>query len=436
MKISIRLNIQVYFCIFFTFLHTEGTRNMKSNVDIITNFLHQPGWRNINDVEYITYRRNVYTLNDVITKPVTSLNCDNCIRIATLFLGCSYANDLNTIFYTFFKFKEHCLTLLNDGYDSAHDCTLKLLEKMIDIVPIAKLMKGALYTIEKYHNNPLCHRKKIRFLLSEILTNLQKNESLKKLVPLNNSTDSIKAALLTIAHNLRTRYIDIEEDMKFCQINNSLWNFWNIEFDILKSQVKYEEFFIFLTDTINNLFLMTIWNKYVELGFKFDSTTNETLLPALPPTNVKQDIEQNPSINLTQHTNEVDITENIQQEYITQNPSINLTQHNNDVLEEMLQETNFTQYSNAVDKLGGIRQEDIAKNPSLNLIQHNNEVVMQETIQQHDFTQNVFINMIQNTTEVDKQEGIRQEDVICETEPESGELIEYPDHLIPFNKYI
>ncbi|XP_050541329.1 uncharacterized protein LOC126905552 isoform X2 [Daktulosphaira vitifoliae] len=228
---------------------------------------------------------------------------------------------------------------------------------MIEFVPMAKFMKGALYAIEKYHNKPLNTQKKFGFLLSKVLTNLQKNESLKKMFPLKNNKDSIKTALVNITEILQTSHYELNDDIYLCKIKqlgfSSLWNFWINEYVTLKCPRKHEEFIIFLSDKINNLFLTTIWKKYVELGFKFDSNTSETFLPALPHTNVKQGgIAQNSFLNMTQHTNEVDMMENIQQKNIVQNTSI----------------------------------------------LHN--------------------------------------DVICETEPESGELIEYPNHLLPFNRYL
>ncbi|XP_050531625.1 uncharacterized protein LOC126900180 isoform X5 [Daktulosphaira vitifoliae] len=422
MKISIILNIQVYFCIFITLLNTEGTPNKRAHVDIITKLLHQPGWKNINDVEYIVYRRNVYTLNDVINKPVTLNNCDNIIRNATKFLGCSFGNDLHTIFYIFYNYQEYCFMLLNSGKISAHNCIVKILEKMIEFVTLTKYMKGALYAIEKYHKNPLNTLKKTRFPLSEVLTNLQKNESLKKLISLENNKESIKTALLTITNILQNSDLELKKDLSLCKIKqidlSSLWNSWINEFITLNSQRKDEELIIFLSDKMRNLFQRIIWNKYVTLGFKFDSNTCETFLPALSPTNNKQDIAKNSSTYLIQYTNEEDLMENVQQEYIAQNSSKNLIQHikEEDLMENVQQEyiaqnssKNLIQHIKEEDLMENVQQEYIAQNSSKNLIQHIKEEDLMENVQQEYIAQNSSKNLIQHIKEEDLMENVQQE---------------------------
>ncbi|XP_050523054.1 uncharacterized protein LOC126895337 isoform X2 [Daktulosphaira vitifoliae] len=328
MKMTIILNIQVYLLIYFAVLHTEGTHNKKVNAAIINNFLCQPGWNNINDVEFISYWGKIYELENLFIKPVTLYNCDNCIRQATIFLGCSYAHDLNSILLSLIKFQQHCSDLLNSGDDSAYNCTVTLLTQMIEIVPMAKFMKGALYVIEKYHTIPLNTQKRTRFILSSILTNIQKDETL--LTTLTFSSDSIRDVLVTIASILFARRLELDEEKLFCQLKyldfNSLWDLWNMEFNKLRYQGKNQELFIFLSDKIKNLILTTIMKKYIELGFKYDWNTSQTFLPALPPTNVKHNTAQNISKHFIQNTSKVDTQEANQQHDITKYHSI----HTND----------------------------------------------------------------------------------------------------------
>ncbi|XP_050523056.1 uncharacterized protein LOC126895338 isoform X2 [Daktulosphaira vitifoliae] len=315
MEMALILNIQVYLCMLFAFLHTEGTNNKNINAVIINNFLRQPGWNNINDVELVKYWGKNYELKNLFIKPVTLYNCDNCIRQATIFLGCSYVHDLNLMILSLNKFHEHCTYLLISGDDSAHNCIVTLLTKIIEIVPMAKYMKGALYAIEKYHTIPLNIQKRTRFILSNLLTNIQEDETLFS--TLRTSSDSIKDALKTIANTLFDWRYELDEDKSFCHLKNLdfnlLWNLWNAEFITLKYQGKYQELFNFLSDKIRNLILNTFMKKYIELGFKFDKYTSQTFLPTLPLTNVKQDIAQTSSKNYIQNTNEVHAQEEIQQ---------------------------------------------------------------------------------------------------------------------------
>ncbi|XP_050525881.1 uncharacterized protein LOC126896818 [Daktulosphaira vitifoliae] len=290
MNIAIILNIQVYLCIFFTILHTEGTRSKKETATIIKNFLHQPGWNNINDVRLIRYWGKNYELKDLFIEPVTLYNCDNCIRKATLFLGCSYIHDLKLIYLSLIEFQEHCSDLLNSGDDSAHNCTVTLLTQMREIIPMSKFMNGALYAIEKYHTIPWNIQKRNHFILSSLLTKIQEDETL--LSTLKISSDSIRDVLETIAKILIARNLKIDDYNLFCLLEdldfNSLWNSWNTDFNKLRYQGKCQELFIFLSDKIRNLILTTIMKKYIELGFKYDWNTSQTFLPSLPSTNIKQ----------------------------------------------------------------------------------------------------------------------------------------------------
>ncbi|XP_050540195.1 uncharacterized protein LOC126904885 isoform X2 [Daktulosphaira vitifoliae] len=333
MKIAVTLNIQVYFYILFAILQSEGTHNKKKNADIIYNLLQKLGWKNINDVEYIKYRNeNIYP-DKIFNTRVTLYNCDKFIRQATIFLGCSYIHDLDVMFFILFKFREHCFELLKSDIIRAHKCTVALLAKMIEIVPMAKIMEGALNAIEQYHNKPMKPQNRIHFILSNVLTHLKKNENLKKLIPLNIDKASINAALFRIEDMLSKSILELEEDVRYCKLITldlcSLWKLWNTEFNTLEFQRKYQELFIFFNDQINDLIVTTICNKYIELGFKFDLNTSQTFLPT-PQPNDNQNITQN-SINFIEHNNNVNAMKNILQKYIAQHSLINLMQPNNEV---------------------------------------------------------------------------------------------------------
>ncbi|XP_050531000.1 uncharacterized protein LOC126899819 [Daktulosphaira vitifoliae] len=339
MKMAIILNIQVYLCMFFAFLHTEGTYNKKENAIIINNFLRHPGWNNINDVELIKYGNNKHELKNLIFNPVTLFNCNDCIRQTMLFLGCSYANDFDFINFSLTKFQEHCFELLDSSYARAHNCTITLLMKMIEIVPMAECMKGALDAIDKYHTVSRKREIRNRFILSRLLTNIQEEKIL--LTTLRTSLLSIKDVLTTIEEILLSRRNELNEDKSFCQLKNldSLWNLWIIEFNTLTLQRKFQELFIFLSDKISNFILTTIKKKYIDLGFIFDCNTSQTFLPVQLSTSDNHDIAQNPSTNFIQNTNYVNTQETIQQNDITTYPSI-LRINDVEIQENISQESN------------------------------------------------------------------------------------------------
>ncbi|XP_050521397.1 uncharacterized protein LOC126894415 isoform X2 [Daktulosphaira vitifoliae] len=395
MKIAIILNIQVYFYIFFAILYTEGTNNTKKSAYIINNLLQIPGWKNINDVKHIKYRTKDIYPNEIINKPVTLYNCDNFIRHATIFLGCSYSHDLNVMFFALFNFLEHCCKLLKSDKVRAHKCTVTLLAKIIEIVPMAKIMEGALNAIEQYHNKPMNIQRKHCVILSDVLTYLKENENLKKCIPLSIDNYSINAALFRIREIMLIMNLKLEKNTRFCKLISldlfSLWNLWNMEFNTLNFLGKYQELFIFLSDKINDLILTTICKKYIELGFKFDLNTSQTLLPS-PPYNDNQDTTQNP-INMIQYANEVNAMKNIVQEYIIQ--------YKNSI--------NLVQPTNEVNKQDGIKKDDTTQNP-INLSEHTNELNALEDIQQHDVT--------------------------CEAKDDSNLQIEYTNDTRPFYTFI
>ncbi|XP_050521385.1 uncharacterized protein LOC126894408 isoform X2 [Daktulosphaira vitifoliae] len=470
---AIILNIQVYVCIYFVFLHTEGHHNKKEYAERINYFLHHSGWKNINDVKSIMYWSEKLKFENVINNPVTTLNCDISIRHATIFLGCSYANDLNNMFNALTVFQAHCNSMLfniNETIETVQSCVYLVLKKINEIVPLATLMKQALNAIEIFHTLPWNYHRKSRVILRETIRNLQNKNTLKKLDPLLISPDTIYFALSFIEKFLLERNKELKKDMEFCELIfldvNVIWKSWIIEFDsTARSNEKSRELIIFLSNKISNLVQTTYQKKYIELGFKFDLNTKQTFLPS-PPTNDNQDTTQN-LINLTDHTNEVNMLQMIQQHDIVRNlsinsiqptneldkqdgikkrditqykNSINLIQHSNDVdiQEDITQypSINLMQPTNEVNKQKMIKEENYSQNLSLNLTLHTNEVNMLEEIQQYDNTQHFSINLMQPTNEVDKQEAFTHEDDMCEKTDDSNLQIEYIDDKIPFYKFI
>ncbi|XP_050543930.1 uncharacterized protein LOC126906996 [Daktulosphaira vitifoliae] len=396
--------------------------NVKGNVDTINHFLRQKGWININDVEFITYFSNKFLLEDVI-KTVTKFNCDSTIRHATVFLGCSYANDLNKMFIILNKFQEHCHMILRSKnfLNIAHNCTVKLVEKIDEITSLATFMKGALDAIEVFHTFPWStHKNKQSFILCTVIANLQKEETLKKLVPLENTMNSINLTLMYIKRFLLTRHIELLQNMKYCTLkpldSDSMWNFWDKELGILKSQEKYQEFFLYLNNKIINLVQTIIQKKYVELGFVFNSDKNQTFLPD-SSTVFNIGFVKYPSINMIQNTNNVNIQEEITQKNVIENLSINSKQYSQeiDILEIILREhmekypfLNFIQHNDEVDIEVNTRQEDVTQNYPINLMHHNYEKDYLEEIVRECMVYNSSIESIQYTNEVNIQEGITQ----------------------------
>ncbi|XP_050522969.1 uncharacterized protein LOC126895291 isoform X2 [Daktulosphaira vitifoliae] len=201
---------------------------------------------------------------------------------------------------------------------------------MIEIVPMAKYMKGALDALEKYHNvYQICVRR-YRLILISLLTKIQEEETyLNKLIT---SSLPIKEVLKTIAKILSARSDELGVDKSFCKLKHLdfdlLWNLWITESNTLIEQRKFQELFIFLSGKISNFIQTTITKKYSELGFIYDWNTSQTFLPVQPSTSDNHDIAQNPSTNFTQNTNYVNTQEAIQQNDITTYPSI---QHTNNV---------------------------------------------------------------------------------------------------------
>ncbi|XP_050521549.1 uncharacterized protein LOC126894448 isoform X2 [Daktulosphaira vitifoliae] len=334
---AIILNIQVYLYIFIVFLHTEGITTKKDITGKINYFLHGRGWENITDVEYILYWGNKYKFEEVII-PVTPHNCNSCIRHATIFLGCSYANDLTKLFIALNKFEDNCYTILHSKkhLDSAYNCTVKLLENLFEVGSLATLMKGALCAIEWHHTLPWNKHKNTRFILSSVIENFQSDAIFHKLIHLNKSTISINLVLLHIRRLLRMRKGEILVDMVLCKTKpldmDPMWNFLDKDLAILKSQEKYEEFFIMLSYKLSNLVQTIFQKKYVELGFIFDSAKNQTYITA--PLIDQGDDTKNLLNNLTQQTNQIDKPEEAQDS--TQNLLMNFREQMNetDVPEE------------------------------------------------------------------------------------------------------
>ncbi|XP_050532983.1 uncharacterized protein LOC126900970 isoform X2 [Daktulosphaira vitifoliae] len=279
-----------YFMFFFVFLQIEAPTCSKMKAAFLKNFLGTAQWKNINDVDFITYCGRKYDHNQIVGMDITIHSCNTNIRLAKLLLECSYANILKTIFTFIDYFQEHCKSLLNseDKNDNAIHCTIELLDTIsTSLCPLVILMKRALDTMNILRHEPWINSPMKSCILCKMTSSLSDESFLNFLSPSIIDLLNIESKLITIKKFFSTRRKELNVDMKFCHFKDH--NNYTLDCETLKNEYDYlktkeieeaaiQEFYHFLKIKIENVAQWTVKNRYKALGFQCVLNTYGTFL--------------------------------------------------------------------------------------------------------------------------------------------------------------
>ncbi|XP_050535628.1 uncharacterized protein LOC126902421 [Daktulosphaira vitifoliae] len=262
----------------------EAPRVFSKNKSIHdANFIHtffkNVCWQNLNDVTIVKYFKDDYIIQDILKSPFNRDNYSKRIRIGTLFLGCSYANDLRYIFFMLKNLCTYCHSIADPK--QMYNCSVEIINNTFAIIPMLKKMKGAMDTIENYHIQPWNKNLVIRYMMSNVFESYGFNkESLKKLQPSQDDPEITKSVLEYINKYLNEYMTIIKSEIDtFClneQVDlNSLWN----EYKYRSSHNPNIEFYHYLNVQVRNKIYNTIINKFFKLGFLYNIQTEMVSIP-------------------------------------------------------------------------------------------------------------------------------------------------------------
>ncbi|XP_050528532.1 uncharacterized protein LOC126898498 isoform X2 [Daktulosphaira vitifoliae] len=157
------------------------------------------------------------------------------------------------------------------------------------IVPTAKLMKDAMDALGSIHYKPWANIKKKKnnnhYIMSPLLERI--GDILDKLNERTLSRDDIYTYIWAF-HTIYSFSNSIIEDIQYdtdsyCEFvsynQNYLWHEWILEYNTIIKQDEKLVFLNFLTRKFKDYIKTVIIENYFQLGFKFDSFTEETFLP-------------------------------------------------------------------------------------------------------------------------------------------------------------
>ncbi|XP_050536275.1 uncharacterized protein LOC126902733 isoform X6 [Daktulosphaira vitifoliae] len=280
----------------------------------INSLFKHSGWKNMTDVNYITYLRHNYILQDIIQN---TLRYDKPIFCITLILGCSYANILKNIFFILNYFQNHCRyysreeNLINYKYN----CTVQLLRTIPLLTSLVIYMGSALDALDKTDKHQTESNDLKNFISSKLVNVLQDKNVLKLLPLLQINLSNYEEALLKVLSLIVEWNEELNNGMSICNINSesltSLWHNLNNEYHNMQLSGSNIEFYNFLRFKIMTICQWAIQEKYVNLGFKFNTDTKETLIPDLLESSEQEHFED-PIIASTQMLNGDNIEEHFE----------------------------------------------------------------------------------------------------------------------------
>ncbi|XP_050531372.1 uncharacterized protein LOC126900037 isoform X2 [Daktulosphaira vitifoliae] len=266
------------------------------------------------DVNYITYLKCNFTLIDIIQN---TYRYDKQIRCMTLLLGCSYANILKNIFFLLNNFHDHCKYFTNHKNLNSYkyDCTIELLKTIPFLTSLVIHMGGALEALDKTHKRPVENNHIKQFILNTLLKELQ-NEKILKLLTLSQINQlNVDEKLLKILSYITEWDVDLNIGMNICNINSeshiSLWKDLSNVYNNTHKDESNIKLYNYMNYKIVKFSQWAIQEKYVNLGFIFNTANNKTSVPALQES-TEEEYFQDPTNTSTQLMNEETIGEYFQ----------------------------------------------------------------------------------------------------------------------------
>ncbi|XP_050530999.1 uncharacterized protein LOC126899818 [Daktulosphaira vitifoliae] len=246
---------------------------------VIYTFFKNVCWQNLNYVTTVKYFGDYHTKQDILELPFDRDNYSTRIRIATLFLGCSYAKDLQYIFFMLQNLCTCCQSITDPK--KMYNCSVEIINNTLAIIPMLKKMKGAMDTIEKYHIQPWNTNLVIRYMMSSVFESYGSvKKSFNNLQPSQDDPEITKSVLEYINNSLIPyKTITNNEIDKFCVIEhvdlNLLWN----EYRYRASHNTNIEFHHYVNEEVRNKIYNTIINKFFRLGFLYNIQTEMVSIP-------------------------------------------------------------------------------------------------------------------------------------------------------------
>ncbi|XP_050536300.1 uncharacterized protein LOC126902743 [Daktulosphaira vitifoliae] len=236
-------------------------------------------WQNLNDVTTVEYLRDIYSIQDIFKSSFNRDNYSKKIRIGTLFLGCSYANDLRYIFFMLKNLCTYCHSIADPK--QMYNCSVEIINNTLAIIPMLKKMKGAMDTIESYHTQPWNTNLLIHYMMSSVFESYGSvKESLKNMQPSQIVVSKTKSVLEYINKYLDDYMTIINSEIDtFCVIERvNLYSLWN-EYTYRASHNPNIEFHHYLNVQVRNKIYNTIINKFFKLGFLYNIQTEMVSIP-------------------------------------------------------------------------------------------------------------------------------------------------------------
>ncbi|XP_050535621.1 uncharacterized protein LOC126902415 isoform X2 [Daktulosphaira vitifoliae] len=249
------------------------------NANNIRNFFENVCWQNLNDVNTVKYLRNNHKIEEILLSPINRDNYTRRIRIATLFLGCSYANDLQYIFFMLGNLCAYCYSIADPK--EMYDCSIEIINNTLAIIPMIKKMKGAMDTIENYHIQPWVKNLSTRYILSFVFESYGSiKESLKNLQPSRDDPEITKSTLEYINKYFHKHFkiVEVEID-RFCVIEHMKLHLLWYKYQKKASEYPNKEFHHYVNEEVRNKIYNTSINKFFKLGFLYNIQTEMVSIP-------------------------------------------------------------------------------------------------------------------------------------------------------------
>ncbi|XP_050535481.1 uncharacterized protein LOC126902356 isoform X2 [Daktulosphaira vitifoliae] len=278
----------ICFILFLAQMNEEAPRVLakgrsSNDANVIKTFFKNVPWQHLNDVTNVKYLNKYYKIEYILELPFNRKTYVKKLRIATIFLGCSYANDLKYILFMLRNVTNYCRSLNN--HKKLYNCSIEIINNALKTIQLEKKLKGAMDVIDSYHTTPMKENNFVHYLMSSFFDTYHYIKERLNAWPPSQHDSSKTILTLKVLYKYLNQYIGIieKEIEPYCTINSVdlslLWHDWYKNNKTEMSQHPNENFYQFINKKVRDKIHETVINKFFDLGFLFNVQTEKVSIP-------------------------------------------------------------------------------------------------------------------------------------------------------------
>lgn len=260
------------------YFYVEASGNSSQlSTNRINELLQNYKWNNLIDVETANYRDGTFDLNQLLGGlPIIEHECIDRIKMAQVYLGCSYAYVLKTLLFLTTSLCGHCRYSENGYYQ--YNCIVELKNIVKDITNLMRCMKETMHRIDELNSRALNENQTQTYVLQDVFNEKGKKcfDNIHKFRPSPDNTCENVKLLNHVKKLYKKIHRGVDNDIKthcklVAQDFDEIWESTMDEHYTTHADDVQIESYKLISGKIYDLIHLTYKNRIENLGFSYDT---------------------------------------------------------------------------------------------------------------------------------------------------------------------